>query len=58
MEASVQNLSSKGYGIADDVEIAHVIPGDRILFDRNVPQGPVRCYSATEGNRVLIIEGR
>ena len=32
--------------------------GDRILFDRNVPQGPVRCYSATEGNRVLIIEGR
>jgi 23S rRNA (uracil1939-C5)-methyltransferase len=33
MEASVQNFSSKGYGIADDVEIAHVIPGDRILFE-------------------------
>jgi 23S rRNA (uracil1939-C5)-methyltransferase len=33
MEASVQNFSSKGYGVADDVEIAHVIPGDRILFE-------------------------
>lgn len=33
MEASVQNFSSKGYGVADDVEIAHVIPGDQILFE-------------------------
>lgn len=33
MEASVQKFSSKGYGIADEVEIAHVIPGDRILFE-------------------------
>ncbi len=33
MEASVQNFSPKGYGVADEVEIAHVIPGDRILFE-------------------------
>ena len=32
--------------------------GDRVFFDRNVPQGPVRCYSATDGSRVLVIEGR
>jgi len=32
--------------------------GDRVFFDRNVPQGPVRCYSATDNNRVLITEGR
>ena len=32
--------------------------GDRGFFDRNVPQGPVRCYSATDGSRVLVIEGR
>ena len=32
--------------------------GGIILFDRQVPQGPVRCMSATEGSRVLIIEGR
>ncbi len=32
--------------------------GDRVFFDRNVPQGPVRCYSATADSRVLIIEGR
>lgn len=32
--------------------------GDRVFFDRNVPQGPVRCYSATDGSTVLIIEGR
>ena len=32
--------------------------GDRVFFDRNVPQGPVRCYSATAASRVLIIEGR
>lgn len=32
--------------------------GDRVFFDRNVPQGPVRCYSATDNRRVLIIEGR
>ena len=32
--------------------------GDRILFDRQVPQGPVRCYSATGGSSLLIIEGR
>lgn len=33
MEASVQKFSSKGYGVADEVEIAHAIPGDRILFE-------------------------
>lgn len=32
--------------------------GDRVFFDRNVPQGPVRCYSATDGSTVLVIEGR
>ena len=32
--------------------------GDRILFDRQVPQGPVRCMPATEASRILIIEGR
>lgn len=32
--------------------------GDRIFFDRNVPQGPVRCMSATSGSTVLVIEGR
>lgn len=32
--------------------------GDRILFDRQVPQGPLRCYSATAASRVLITEGR
>lgn len=33
MEASVQGFSLKGYGVADEVEIAHVIPGDQILFE-------------------------
>ncbi len=33
MEGIVQKFSSKGYGIAEDIEIAHVIPGDRILFE-------------------------
>lgn len=33
MESTVQNFSSKGYGVADETEIAHVIPGDRILFE-------------------------
>lgn len=33
MEASVQKFSLKGYGIANEVEIAHAIPGDRILFE-------------------------
>ncbi|MBX7066270.1 MAG: 23S rRNA (uracil(1939)-C(5))-methyltransferase RlmD [Parachlamydiales bacterium] len=33
MEAQVQGFSLKGYGVADDVEIAHVIPGDKILFE-------------------------
>ncbi len=33
MEGSVQTFSLKGYGIADEVEIAHVIPGDLILFE-------------------------
>ena len=32
--------------------------GDRVFFDRHVPFGPVRCMSATNGSRVLIIEGR
>lgn len=33
MEASVKGFSLKGYGIAEDVEIAHTVPGDRILFE-------------------------
>jgi 23S rRNA (uracil1939-C5)-methyltransferase len=33
MESTVQSFSLKGYGIADETEIAHVIPGDRILFE-------------------------
>ncbi len=33
MEAVVEKFSLKGYGIAKDVEIAHVIPGDKILFE-------------------------
>ena len=32
--------------------------GDRVFFDRHVPNGPVRCMSATAGSRVLILEGR
>lgn len=33
MGSAVQKFSSKGYGIADETEIAHVIPGDKILFE-------------------------
>lgn len=33
MEALVEAFSLKGYGVADGVEIAHVIPGDKILFE-------------------------
>lgn len=33
MEGNVQGFSLKGYGLAEDVEIAHVIPGDKILFE-------------------------
>lgn len=33
MEAEVQGFSLKGYGLAEDVEVAHVIPGDKILFE-------------------------
>ncbi len=33
MEALIQKFSLKGYGVADGVEIAHAIPGDRILFE-------------------------
>lgn len=33
VESIVQKFSSKGYGIADETEIAHVIPGDQILFE-------------------------
>ena len=32
--------------------------GDRVFFDRNVPQGAVRCIAATGDNRILVIEGR
>lgn len=32
--------------------------GDRILFDRQVPQGPVRCYCASAACGYLLIEGR
>lgn len=32
--------------------------GDRVFFDRQVPQGAVRCMSGTGGSRVLIMEGR
>jgi len=33
MESTVEKFSLKGYGVADDTEIAHVIPGDKILFE-------------------------
>ncbi len=33
MEALVETFSLKGYGVAEEVEIAHVIPGDKILFE-------------------------
>lgn len=33
MEALVQHFSAKGYGVADGVEIAHAIPGDRIQYE-------------------------
>lgn len=33
MEGSVQSFSKKGFGLADDVEIAHTVPGDKILFE-------------------------
>ncbi len=33
MQASIQHFSSKGYGVADGVEIAHTVPGDQILFE-------------------------
>jgi 23S rRNA (uracil1939-C5)-methyltransferase len=33
MESRVESFSSKGYGIADETEIAHVIPGDLIKFE-------------------------
>ena len=32
--------------------------GDRVVFDRNVPQGSVHCIAATGDNRILVIEGR
>ena len=32
--------------------------GDRLLFDRQVPQGPVRCYCANAACGYLLIEGR
>lgn len=33
IEATIQKFSLKGRGIADDVEIAHTIPGDRIIYE-------------------------
>jgi 23S rRNA (uracil1939-C5)-methyltransferase len=33
MEALIQKFSQKGLGVVDDVEVAHVIPGDKILID-------------------------
>lgn len=33
MQAEVTEFSLKGYGVAEEVEIAHVIPGDQILFE-------------------------
>lgn len=33
MEASVQKFSLRGYGVANDVEIAHTVPGDQILYE-------------------------
>ena len=33
MESQVVNFSLKGYGVADETEIAHVIPGDLIQFE-------------------------
>ena len=32
--------------------------GDRIVFDRHVPNGPVRCFSAAGASSVLMTEGR
>ena len=32
--------------------------GDRVFFDRHVPMGPIRCFSATNSSRVIILEGR
>ena len=32
--------------------------GDRIAWDRNVPQGAVWCIAASGSNRILVIEGR
>src|SRR3989344_2083928 len=33
MEAWVQSFSKKGYGVAEHVEVAHTVPGDRILLE-------------------------
>lgn len=33
MEAYIETFSAKGYGVTSEVEIAHVIPGDKILFE-------------------------
>jgi 23S rRNA (uracil1939-C5)-methyltransferase len=33
MEAWVQDFSAKGYGVAEEVEVAHAIPGDQISFE-------------------------
>lgn len=33
MEGEVEQFSLKGYGIVKDVELAHTVPGDQILFE-------------------------
>lgn len=33
MEALIEKFSLKGYGVANEVEIAHTVPGDKILFE-------------------------
>lgn len=33
MQGMIQKFSPKGYGISEEVEIAHTVPGDQILFE-------------------------
>jgi hypothetical protein len=63
----INNSANLVYCTVDgtDAEVNHGLrlaaagtTGDRVFFDWHVPQGPVRCVSATDGSSVLIIEGR
>lgn len=58
MEAVVQSFSLKGYGVADEVEIAHTVPGDQILFEltrkKRLPKkGRLLQVLAPSSDRVL-----